>query len=176
MFRIIFIVVAAAIAGLLLFAASRPDEFTVTRSLRMAAPPEKLFPLVNDFHGFNQWNPYLAKDPALKGSYSGPAAGPGAVYAWSGNKDVGQGSMEVTGQTPPTQVLMRLVFVEPFATTSTAEFNLQPQAGGTEVTWSMRGKHIFIGKLMSVFVDMDKMIGRDFETGLANLRALAEKP
>ena len=174
MLKTILIIVVLAIVGLLAYATTRPDQFQVERKLVIQAPADKLFPLFNDLHGFNRWNPYLAKDPQLKGSFSGPDSGPGARYAWEGNKEVGEGSMEITSQSPPNKVLMRLVFVKPFAGDNVLEFTLTPQGNTTEVSWLMRGPQAFLPKLMGVFMDMDKMIGRDFEVGLQNLRQLAQ--
>ena len=177
MFKTLGIIVAVALAGLLLFAATRADDLRVERKLVIAAPPERLYPLINDLHNFNRWNPYLAKDLALKGSYEGPNAGPGAKYSWKGNKDVGTGSMEIKSNTEPKLVVMRLLFVEPFAGDNVLEFGLKPAGDGrTEVSWTMHGPQAYVSKLMGVFISMDKMIGADFETGLANLRKVAEAP
>ncbi len=177
MFKNLLIVVVLALAGLLLFASTRPSDLRVERKLVIAAPPERLYPLIDDLHNFNRWNPYLAKDPALKGSYEGPSAGPGAIYRWTGNKDVGTGSMEIKSHSEPNLVVMRLLFVEPFAGDNVLEFGLKPQGNGsTEVSWTMKGPQIFVAKLMGIFVNMDNMIGRDFEFGLANLRKVAETP
>ena len=174
MIRNILIVVVLAFAGLLVFAATRPDTFTFQRSLLIQAPPEKLHPLINDMRAFNTWNPYDKKDPAMLGSYSGPAAGPGARYTFKGNKDVGEGSVEIT-DSAPNQVGMRLDMSAPMEAHNQITFRLTPRAGGTEVSWAMRGDCPYIAKLMGVFIDMDAMIGRDFETGLASLKAIAER-
>jgi len=174
MIRNILIVVALAVAGLLVFAATRPDTFTLRRSLLIQAPPGKLHALINDMRAFNTWNPYDKKDPAMQGSYSGPAAGPGARYAFKGNQDVGEGSLEITASAP-NQVGMRLDMSAPMEARNQITFTLVPRGQGTEVTWAMEGACPFIAKLMGVFINMDTMIGRDFEAGLASLKAIAEK-
>ena len=172
----VLIVFVLAIIALLAYASTRPDTLRVERKAVIAATPAKLYGLINDLHQFNRWNPYLAKDPALKASYEGPRAGPGASYGWDGNKDVGQGSMTITSNTPDQQVVMRLLFVKPFPGDNTLEFTLTPQGDATEVSWLMHGPQAFVPKLMGIFVNMDRMIGRDFETGLVNLRRVAEAP
>ena len=176
MIKAVLIIVVLAIAGVLLFAATKPDELRVQRSVAIKAPPEKIFPLINDFHRWTAWSPYENKDPALKRNYSGAESGKGAVYAWEGNKDVGQGRMEITEAPAPSKVTIDLQFIKPFEARNVAEFTLAPQGDSTAVTWTMRGPAPFISKVMQVFFDMDKMIGSDFEVGLANLKALAEKP
>lgn len=163
-----------AVAGVGVYAGTRPDEFRVERRLRIAAPAERLWPLVGELRAFNRWNPYERKDPQLTGHYSGPAQGVGSRYDWDGQQ-VGRGSLEITGQQPGRAVQMKLDFVKPFEAHHTAEFALQPLAdGATEVRWVMQGPANLLSKLMGVFIDMDAMVGRDFEAGLQNLRALAE--
>lgn len=173
MLKTILIAVAAAIVLLLAYAATRSDDLRVERKAIIAAAPGKVYALIDDLHQFNRWNPWLAKDPQLKSTYTGPSAGPGASYAWEGNKDVGKGNMTITGHTADRQVLMKLQFIEPFPGENTITFTLTPQAGGTEVSWVMTGKLAFVPKLMGVFFSMDKMIGRDFEQGLANMSKVA---
>jgi uncharacterized protein YndB with AHSA1/START domain len=174
MLKIILAVVVVAVAGVLLLAATRPADFRVERRLLVKAPPDKLFRYINDLHGFNEWSPYNDKDPQMKSSYSGPAAGPGAKYEWLGNSEVGQGSMEIKSHTPNSQVLVEMVFMKPFAAVNTVEFTLTPKEGGTEVLWAIYGPQAFVSKLMGLFFNMDKMIGTDFEKGLARLRQRAE--
>jgi carbon monoxide dehydrogenase subunit G len=174
MLKTTLIVVVLAIAGLLVFAATRPDTFSLQRSLLIQAPPEKLHALINDMHAFNTWNPYEKKDPAIQGSYSGPAAGPGARYVFKGNQDVGEGSLEITASAPG-QVGMRLDMRAPMQARNQITFTLVPRGPGTEVTWAMEGACPYMAKLMGVFIDMDRMIGRDFEAGLASLKTLAER-
>ncbi|MBW8846866.1 MAG: SRPBCC family protein [Burkholderiales bacterium] len=173
-FSIILICLGAAILLLLAYAATRPDEFRVERRLRIAAPADKLWPLVGELRGFNRWNPYDRKDPLIKGRYAGTASGIGSRYDWESDK-VGTGSLEITSQQPGRAVQMKLDFVKPFEAHNQAEFTLQPTPdGATEVRWTMHGPANFLNKLIGVFMDMDKMVGRDFEDGLQNLRQLAE--
>ncbi len=164
-----------ALAALLAYAATRPDSFRVERRLRIAATPDKLWPLVGELRGFNRWNPYERKDPLTKGSYSGSASGVGSRYAWVSDK-IGVGSLEVTRQQPGHAVQMKLDFVKPFEAHNQAEFSLSAQPDGTtEVTWAMQGPSPFVNKVMGVIFNMDQMIGRDFEDGLVNLQQLAKQ-
>jgi uncharacterized protein YndB with AHSA1/START domain len=166
--------VLAAIALLLAYASIRPNEFRVERRLRIAAPAERLWPLISELRAFNRWNPYERKDPQIKGSYSGAATGVGSRYAWESDK-VGTGSLEITGQQPGQAVQMRLDFIKPFEAHNQAEFRLTPQPdGSTEVSWAMHGPSNFISKVMGVLINMDKMVGTDFEDGLANLQQLSK--
>ena len=166
----------AAIVLLLGYAATRPDTFRVERSTTIRASSERLFPLINDLHQFNLWNPYNRRDPAMKTEYSGPDVGPGARYGWQGNKTVGRGSIGITSTNEPASVTIQLDMWEPFEGHNTVVFSLVPEdAGSTRVTWAMHGPSNFIGKLMGIFVNMDQMIGKDFDAGLVNLKALAEK-
>jgi uncharacterized protein YndB with AHSA1/START domain len=164
------VVLAAAV---LIVAALRPNTFRVQRTASIKAPPEKIFPLINDLHRFNSWNPYEKMDPQIKGSYSGASAGKGAAYAWESTK-VGTGRMEIVDTAPPSKVVMKLDFLKPFEGHNTAEFTLEPQAEATIVTWAMYGPAGFVPKLMGLFIGMDTMIGKSFESGLANLKAAAE--
>lgn len=165
---------AAAVLALLAYASTRPDEFRVERRLRITAPAEQLWTLVGELRGFNRWNPYERKDPLIKGQYAGTASGIGSRYSWESDK-VGTGSLEIIGQQPGRAVQMKLDFVKPFEAHNQAEFALQPTPdGATEVSWRMHGPANFMSKLMGVFMDMDKMVGRDFEDGLQNLRQFAE--
>ena len=168
------IIAVLALAGLLLFAATRPDTFTLQRSIVIQALPGPLHAQINALRAFNTWNPYNQKDPAIQGSYSGPEAGPGARYAFKGNKEVGEGSLEIIASTP-TQVTMRLDMRAPMQASNTLTFTLVPRGTATEVTWAMQGACPFVAKLMGVFINMDAMIGRDFEAGLASLKARAER-
>ncbi|RZJ13522.1 MAG: polyketide cyclase [Rubrivivax sp.] len=171
---IILICLGVALVMLLAYAATRPDEFRVERRLRIAATADRVWPLVSELRAFNRWNPYERKDPLLKSTYSGAPSGVGSRYDWD-SKEVGSGSLEITDQQPGQAVRMKLDFVKPFEAHNNAEFALQPTSdGATEVRWTMAGPNNFIGKLMGVFIDMDKMVGRDFEDGLQNLRQLAE--
>jgi hypothetical protein len=174
MLKFVVIAVVVVLAALLIFAATRPDTFQVARSTSVKAPPEKIFAHINDLPSFNTWNPYERKDPAIKGTYRGAKSGTGAAYAWESDK-VGVGSMEITESSPASRVAMKLDFVKPFEAHNIVEFTMQPQGESTQVTWAMRGPSPYISKLMGIFINMDRMIGTDFEAGLANLKAIAEK-
>lgn len=175
MLKLFAIIIVVIVAGVLLFAATRPDTFRVERTTRIKAPPEKIFPLINDLRRFNTWNPYEKKDPNLKGSYSGAASGKGAMYVFDGNQDVGKGSVEITDSTPPLRVSMQLHMIEPMEARNNVEFILEPGGDTTRVTWAMHGPVSYFGKIIHLFFNMDRMVGRDFEAGLAGLKAVAEK-
>lgn len=168
------VALAVLVAGVLIVAATRPDTFRVQRSTGINAPPEKIFALIGDFDRWGAWSPYEKKDPAMKRTRSGPAAGKGAAYAWEGNKDVGMGRMEIADATPPSKVTIKLDFTKPFEAHNIVEFTLVPTGDGTQVTWAMHGPQLYIGKVMGLFIDIDKMVGADFEAGLANLKTAAE--
>lgn len=174
MLKKVSLAIVVLLAAVLLFAATRPGSFEVQRTTSVRAPADKIYPLIQDMRQFNSWNPYNQKDPNAKGSYSGPAAGPGARYAFEGNKDMGKGSLEITDVQAPSRVAMRLRMVEPFAGENDVEFKLSPRGDGTDVTWAMRGASPYLAKLAGLFFDMDQMIGRDFETGLQSLKSKAE--
>ena len=167
------VLVLVLVAGLLLYAASRPAAFRIERSTTIAAPPERIVPLVDDFHRWPAWSPYEKVDPQMSRSYGGPPRGPGATYEWAGNSKAGVGRMEVLGS-EPSQVTIKLDFTKPFVAHNIAEFLLVPGRDGTRVTWAMRGTNGFMAKLFGVVVNMDRLVGRDFETGLASLKAVAE--
>ena len=175
MLKTIALVIVVAIAGILIFAATKPDTFAVQRSTSIKAPPDRIFPLINDFKRWDAWSPWEKKDPAMKRSYGPTTSGKGAHYAWEGNNDVGQGSMDITESVPPSKVALKLDFVKPFEGHNVVEFTLVPRGESTDVTWSMSGPAPFMSKVMQVFVNMDRMIGKDFEAGLASLKAAAEK-
>ena len=175
MLKIIVIVIVVLVAALLGLAATKPDTFRVQRATSIKAPPAKVFALINDFHKWGEWSPWEKLDPDLKRTFSGADAGKGAVYAWEGNNKVGAGRMEITEPTPPSKVLIKLDFIKPFEGHNIAEFTLEPQGDATQLTWAMYGPTPFVSKVMQVFVSMDSLIGKDFETGLANLKAAAEK-
>jgi len=168
-------IIVLLVAGLLGYAATKPDKFRVQRSATMNAPPEKIFPLINDFHNWGSWSPWEKLDLEMKKTHSGAASGKGAIYEWEGNKKVGQGRMEITEESPPSKVAIKLDFIKPFQANNKAEFALDRQGDSTNVTWTMDGSQPFMFKVMCVFMNMDKMIGNDFETGLANMKAAAEK-
>jgi len=175
MFKTIAIVVVLLIAALLAYAATKPDTFRVQRAASIKAPPAKIFALLNDFHRWDAWSPWEKKDPAMKRTFGTATSGKGAVYAWEGNREVGQGRMEIAESVPPSRVAIKLDFVKPFEAHNLVEFTLEPQGDSTNVTWAMRGPNPYFAKVMQSFFSMDKMVGKDFETGLANLKALAEK-
>jgi uncharacterized protein YndB with AHSA1/START domain len=176
---IIAVVLAIAIAIVLILAATKPDTFSVERATSVTAPPEKIFPLIDDFHQWGSWSPYENKDPAMQRSYSGAVSGKSAVYGWDGNRNVGSGRMEILDTSAPTKIVIKLDFFKPFEGHNTAEFTMLPQGDGTQgttrVTWLMHGPAPFMSKLMQVFMNLDNMIGKDFEIGLANLKRLVEK-
>ena len=178
MFEIIAIVAVAlaiAIAAVLILAATKPDRFSVQRAITVKAPPETIFPLIDDFHQWGSWSPYEHKDPAMKRSFSGAESGKGAVYAWDGNKNVGSGRMEILDASAPSKIRIKLDFFAPFEGHNTAEFTMLPQGDATSLTWLMHGPAPFMAKIMDVFMNIDRMVGKDFEIGLANLKRLTEK-
>jgi hypothetical protein len=176
MLKKILIGIAVVLAVILGIAAMKPDQFSVVRSASIKAPPEKIVVLINDFHNWGSWSPWEKLDPNMKRTFSGAANGKGAVYSWEGNKDVGAGRMEITDQAMPGKVVIKLDFLEPFKSSNVTEFTLAPQGDATTVTWNMSGPMPFASKLMSVFMSMDAMIGKDFEKGLQQMKAAAEKP
>lgn len=169
----ILAVIALLLAVLLVIASTKPDSFRVERSLSINAPADTIQTLIADFRHWEKWSPYEKIDPAMKKTYSGLANGKGAVYEWAGNSDIGAGRMEITGMTP-AKITVKLDFTAPFEAHNTAEFILEPEGAGTKVTWAMYGPNHFLGKFMGIFFDMDQMIGKDFETGLSNLKAAVE--
>jgi uncharacterized protein YndB with AHSA1/START domain len=172
---IIAIVLAIAIVIVLILAATKPAAFSVQRAIDIAAPPERIFPLINDFHQWGSWSPWEKKDPEMKRSFSGPQSGKGAVYGWEGNKNVGSGRMEILEASTPSKILIQLDFFTPFEGHNTAEFTIRPQGGVSHVNWVMRGPASFMSKLMQVFINLDRMIGKDFEAGLSSLKKLSEQ-
>jgi uncharacterized protein YndB with AHSA1/START domain len=175
MLKTIAVVVVVLLAAVLVFAATKPDTFRVQRVASIKAPPEKIFPYINDLRSFGTWSPYEKKDPAMQRTFSGPASGKGAVYEWDGDKNVGKGRMEIADTAPPSKVAIKLDFVRPFEAHNIVEFTLSPKGDSTDVTWAMQGPVPYVAKIMHVFVDMDSMVGKDFEAGLANLKTVAEK-
>ncbi len=173
--KIVLIVVAVLVLAVLIIAATRPGTFRVQRSASIKAPPERIFPLIDDFHSWGLWSPWEKIDPALKRTFTGAPSGKGAMYAWEGNSKVGTGSMEITESTPSSRILIKLDFIKPFEGHNITDFTLAPQSDMTEVTWLMHGPVPYFGKIMHMFINMDKMVGGQFETGLANLKAAAEQ-
>ena len=172
---IIAVVLAIVIAVVLILAMTKPDTFRVERAATVNASAEKVFPLIADFHQWLSWSPWEGRDPALKRTYSGAERGKGAVYAWDGNKNVGSGRMEILEAASPSKIVIKLDFLKPFEASNTAEFTMLPQGNATNVTWVMHGPAPFMSKVMQVFMNLDHMIGKDFEVGLANLKKLTEK-
>jgi len=173
---ILAVVLAIAIAIVLILAANKPDTFRVQRAAVVKAPPENVFPMINDFHQWTTWSPWENKDPAMKRTYSGSPSGRGAVYAWDGNKNVGAGRMEILDASSPSKIIIKLDFFKPFEGHNTAEFTMLPQGDATtNINWVMHGPAPFMSNVMQVFMNMDNMIGKDFEICLANLKRLAEK-
>ena len=152
MLKAILILVVVLVIALLIFAATKPDSFQVQRTASIKAPPEKIFPLIDDFQNWGSWSPYEKTDPAMKRTHSGPASGKGAVYEWDGDKNVGKGRMEITESSPTSKIVIQLDFFKPFEAHNVAEFTLEPQGDSTKVTWAMHGPAPFISKLMQVFI------------------------
>jgi uncharacterized protein YndB with AHSA1/START domain len=172
---VIALILLVAIVVVLVLAARKPAGFRIERATSIKASPDKIFALINDFRNWRAWSPWERMDPNLRRSYSGAERGEGAVYEWEGNSKVGKGRMEIVEAPPPSRVAIKLDFLKPFEAHNTAEFTLVPRGDATEVTWAMHGPNLFIGKVMGVFMSMDRMIGKDFEAGLANLTAAAER-
>jgi len=170
------IVVAALVVVFVIIVATRPARFRIARSATIAAPSEIVFAQVNDFHAWQAWSPWEKKDPAMKRTHEGPPSGRGAVYAWAGNKEVGEGRMTLTESRPAELIRIRLDFLKPFAATNESEFTFTPRGDGgqTEVIWSMTGHNGFMAKAFCMFMDMDKLVGSDFEKGLASMKTIAE--
>jgi hypothetical protein len=168
-------VLVVGIAVVLILAAMRPDQFRVQRSAAIKAPPEKIFPLINDFKAWTAWSPYENKDLAMKRTYGNSTTGKGATYAWEGNGQVGSGNMLITDAPAPSKVTLDLNMTRPIEAHNVVEFTLTPAGDSTTVTWAMRGEAPYFAKVIHVFFNMDKMVGGDFEAGLAKLKAAAEK-
>jgi uncharacterized protein YndB with AHSA1/START domain len=159
---------------LIIVIAGRPDEFTILRSAKISAPPDKVFPHINDLHQWQAWSPWMKMDPACKNSYDGPPAGVGAAMSWDGNKKVGAGRMTIIESAPNNLIRIKLEFLKPFKATNTAKFSFKPDNNQTAVTWSMTGKNNFFFKVFGLFMDCDKMVGKDFEKGLAAMKSVVE--
>jgi uncharacterized protein YndB with AHSA1/START domain len=168
-------IVLIVLAVFLAFVATRPATFRIERTATIKAPPAKIFAMLEDFRRWTSWSPWEKLDPALQRTYSGSNSGKGAVYAWEGNKQVGAGRMEITDSAPSSRLAITLDFFRPFEAHNSIEFGLKPVGDGTNISWVMNGNNTFMGKAMSVFMNMDKMVGKDFETGLSNLKVEAER-
>jgi len=174
MLKKVLIALAAAVAILLGVVAFQPGEFSITRTAVIEAPPAKVFPYVNDFSKWGAWSPWEKIDPAMKRTFEGPKAGVGAIYSWEGNKEVGSGKMTITESKTSETVKIKLEFFKPMEGVNPTEFTFQPEGKGTKVTWTMSGNNNFISKTFCLFMDMDKMVGGQFDTGLAQMKAAAE--
>lgn len=175
MLRMILWIVLVLVVACLLYATTRPN-LVVQRSVLIQAPPEKIYPYLNDFHQWSSWSPWEKMDPAMQKTYTGPESGRGAGYAWQGNSKVGQGTMEITDSAPGNHVTIKLDLIKPFENHNIAEFTLEPQDNdATRVKWTMQTQSSYMAKLIGVFVNMDKVVGTDFERGLENLKAVSEK-
>ncbi len=172
--RTVLLILLAIIAGILAYAAGQPDSFRIERSTAIDAPPELVFPLINDYRGWALWSPWDRKDPDMQREYGGADSGVGSVYEWSGNADVGAGRMEIIQSVPPSKVVVDLRFTAPFEARNTVEFLLVPDGDRTKVTWAMFGPQPYLSKLIGLFIDTEDMVGPDFEAGLAALKATAE--
>ena len=176
MIKKILIGLAVIIVVLVVIIALQPSHYTVERSATMNAPAGAVFAQVNDFHRWNAWSPWAKLDPAMKQKFEGAPAGTGAVYTWAGNKDVGEGRMTITESHPGDLIKIKLEFIKPFAATNATDFAFKPQGNQTTVTWTMSGDKNFIAKAFGIFMNMDKMVGGDFEKGLAQLKLIVEAP
>ena len=169
----IIAIIIAAIAAFLFYVSRKPDSFSLQRQININAVPADIFPWINNLKNMNQWNPWSTQDAKSVIAYEGPEEGPGAVYTWAGGK-MGQGKFQVV-DAKPSQINCRLLMIKPMAADNVVSFNLTPSSGPTTVTWSMSGKNGFMNKLMHTVMNMDKMVGRDFDKGLANLKSLVEQ-
>ncbi len=172
----IVIIVVVLFAALLIYAATRPDLFRVWRAANIKAPPDRIFSLINDFHNWDAWSPYEKMDPAMKRNLSGTSRGKGAVYEWeSNNSKAGIGRMEIVESSPPSRIAIQLDLTKPFEGHNIVEFTLEANGDETNVIWDMHGTDPYIGKIMGIFCNRDSMVGKDFEEGLVNLKAIAER-
>ena len=169
-------VLAVFVIGLVTFIAMQPSEFHVERSATMNAPPEKVFAQVNDFHNWEGWSPWLELDPNAKETFEGPTSGEGAIFRWAGNDQVGEGSMTIVESRPNELIRIKLHFLKPFEGAAVTDFTFQPTGEQTRVTWTMDGQNNFIAKAMCLFVDMEEMIGGNYEKGLVSMKAIVEAP
>ncbi|QBR71839.1 polyketide cyclase [Beijerinckiaceae bacterium] len=175
MLTIFLIVLALILIGLLVLISLQPAEFRVIRTARVSAAPAIVFDQINDFHKWEAWSPWAKLDPAAKNSFEGKSAGTGSIFAWSGNGKVGEGRMTITESRPSDLIRIKLEFMRPFKATNTTEFTFKPEGNQTAIAWSMAGRNNFMSKAMGLFMNCDKMVGGQFETGLANLKSVAEQ-
>ena len=174
MLKKIFIAIAVIVVVFVVVVAMQPSEFRIERSARISAPAPAVFAQVNDFHNWEAWSPWAKLDPAAKATFEGPPAGRGAIFRWAGNEEVGEGSMTITESRPSDLIRIKLEFLKPFEATNTAEFTFKPEGNQTAVTWSMEGQNNFIAKAVCLFMNMDQMVGGQFEKGLASMKSVAE--
>jgi hypothetical protein len=174
MVKKILLAVVAIVVVFIVVVALQPSEFRVERSTMIDAPAADVFAQVNDFHAWQAWSPWAKLDPAAKSSYEGHAAGTGAIFRWSGNSEVGEGSMKIIESQPNDLVKIALEFIRPFSSNNSVEFSFQPEAEQTKVTWAMSGHNSFMGKAFGLFMNMDKMVGGEFDQGLAQMKAVME--
>lgn len=172
---IVLAAIVALVAVVLLLAANKPDIFALQRSASIHAPPENIFPLINDLRAHESWSPFDKPDPKTKKTHSGAAAGEGAVYEWEGKGEAGAGRIAIAESSPSSRIVMQLDMLKPIKASNTVVFTLQPKGPNTEVTWAMQGRTPFAAKIFHVFCNMDRMLGKTFEDGLANLGTLAER-
>jgi len=170
----LFLLITAAVVAILAIAGTRPSAYHVERSATMSAPPAVVHLIVNDFHKFPEWSPWQKIDPNVKTSIGGSGVGPGSSFSWVGNNKVGEGRMTITSTSPPNDVAMKLDFIKPYTSTCDVNFHIQPEGNGSKVTWAMDGNSNLMEKVMTLFLSMDSMVGKDFDRGLANLKQLSE--
>jgi uncharacterized protein YndB with AHSA1/START domain len=171
----ILVGISALVVGLAIAVATRPNRFRIARSAVITAPAESVFAAINDFRRWAEWSPYEKLDPTMQKRFEGASAGIGAVYGWSGNNKAGEGEMTIKASEPNRQVVISLRFGRPFKSTSTSEFTLEPTPEGVRVTWAMYGDNTLMGKAFSLVANMDKLLGKDFEEGLRNLKSVVER-
>jgi hypothetical protein len=171
----LLLIVGVALAVVVAFIATRPASFRIARSETMAAPAAAAFALVNDFRRWGEWSPWSKIDPAMEVTYGGAETGEGATYAWSGNREIGEGQMTIEESRPDELIRIRLEFKKPMKATNTAEFTFEPEGEGTRVTWSMEGRNGFLGKAIGLVMNMDRMVGDQFEKGLADMKSIVER-
>jgi hypothetical protein len=172
----VVVVVIVVVVVLAVIIALQPAHYRIERSATVSASPQTVFAQVNDFHNWQAWSPWAKLDPSMKQTFEGAAAGTGAIYTWAGNREVGEGRMTMTESRPNDLIRINLEFLKPFAATSTTEFTFKPEGNQTAVTWSMTGENNFLAKGFHLFMNMDKMVGGDFEKGLAHMKSVAEAP
>ena len=175
MLKFILIGIGAVVVIFLVFAATRPTDFRVSRTATIAAPPVAVFEQVNNLRNWNAWSPWAKLDPNARNTFEGPAAGVGASFAWAGNSQVGEGKMTIIESKPGELLVMRLEFIKPFAATNTTDFTFTSAGNGTAVTWSMAGRNNFMSKCIGLVMNCEKMVGGQFEEGFANLKSIVER-